>query len=254
MSAFRPVARAPLSLLVYDQLREAIVSGELVEGTELPSEKELSERFSVSRSTVREALRVLQAQGMLTGGDSVSTARPRVSTERTFSTASEAMKSAMRIGQVPLDDLVGLRILLETTAAQDSRDAAQLASARRALELMQEGDLGIAAYLDIDVDFHISIAGSSGNAAFRLVMTVLREVISYYLTDAFETVKDPKAMLNRLTREHAAILDELEAGRGDTAAKLIHDHIWDFYIKERHGRRSRASRATDDQPPRSSRS
>src|SRR5205807_2336248 len=65
---FRPVSRVPLSLLVARQLREAIVSGELAMGSQLPTEQELTERFGVSRSTVREALRVLQAQGLLSGG------------------------------------------------------------------------------------------------------------------------------------------------------------------------------------------
>lgn len=53
---FRPVARTPLSLLVSRQLREAIISGELSDGAQLPTEQELTEHFRVSRSTVREAV------------------------------------------------------------------------------------------------------------------------------------------------------------------------------------------------------
>ena len=77
-TAFRPIRRTPLSLLVSRQIRDAIVSGELMLGSQLPTEQELTAQFDVSRSTVREAVRILQAQGLLSGGDTVSTSRPRV--------------------------------------------------------------------------------------------------------------------------------------------------------------------------------
>src|ERR1700704_4579204 len=108
LDVFRPVSRTPLSLLVSRQLREAIVSGELSIGTELPTERELTEHFGVSRPTIREALRILQSQGRRSGGDPVSTARPRVSAEQTWTSASEALENAVRMGQIPLRHLVEL--------------------------------------------------------------------------------------------------------------------------------------------------
>jgi GntR family transcriptional regulator, transcriptional repressor for pyruvate dehydrogenase complex len=233
---FRPVARAPLSLLVYHQLREAIVSGGLADGVEVPSEKELTRRFGVSRSTVREALRVLQAQGFLTGGDSVSTSRPRVSTARTVESASEALESAIRIGRIPLGDLVELRLLLETAAvAKERYEPAELASARDALELMQRDDLDIQSYIDADIDFHISLAGSGGNAAFRLVMIVLRDAVSDFLREALEAMSDPVAVMRRLTDEHDAIFNAVTKHNIPRAQKLIRAHIWEFYVNEWQG-------------------
>src|SRR5260370_41350259 len=102
---FHAVSRAPLSLLVSGQVRESILSGALPVGTELPSEKDLAEHFGVSRSTIREAVRILQAKGLLSGGDTVSTARPRVSASPGV---SDAVERAVRPGRDPQPGRGGL--------------------------------------------------------------------------------------------------------------------------------------------------
>jgi GntR family transcriptional regulator, transcriptional repressor for pyruvate dehydrogenase complex len=66
--AFASVVRQPVYVQVADQIREAILSGELAAGTVLPAERELCEQFGVSRTTVREALRALQAQSLVVPG------------------------------------------------------------------------------------------------------------------------------------------------------------------------------------------
>jgi DNA-binding FadR family transcriptional regulator len=231
--AFRPVARAPLSLLVSQQLREAIVSGELIVGTELPPEKELAERFGVSRSTIREALRVLQSKGLLSGGDTVSTSRPRVSFEGTSVSAAESLENAVRMGAIPLYDLVELRVLLEGNAvAHAGATDPGLDDARRALAIMAAPGVDIGAFHDADVRFHISLAGLGGNVAFPLVMSVLRDAIASHLLGALAALPEPGPVLARLAREHAAILAAIGSGRGDEARELIRSHIWDFYANE----------------------
>ncbi|MSW51846.1 MAG: GntR family transcriptional regulator, partial [Actinobacteria bacterium] len=62
---FEEVVRRPVYQQVAAQLRAAILDGELQPGNVLPSERELGERFGVGRTSVREALRALQAQGLV---------------------------------------------------------------------------------------------------------------------------------------------------------------------------------------------
>jgi GntR family transcriptional repressor for pyruvate dehydrogenase complex len=173
-TVFRAVSRAPLSLLVSDQIRDSILAGSLAIGTELPSEKELAEQFDVSRSTIREAVRILQAKGLLSGGDTVSTARPRVSDALASTSASEALENAVRLGRIPLADLVELRQVVEGAAVSAvSKD--RLDDARAALEIMRTPGVDVVTFHDADVRFHICLAGAGGNTAFVLVMTALRE-------------------------------------------------------------------------------
>ncbi|MGB8649682.1 MAG: GntR family transcriptional regulator [Mycobacteriales bacterium] len=231
--AFSPVSRTPLSLLVSRQLRDAIVSGELSVGTLLPSEKELADRFGVSRSTIREALRILQALGLLTGGDTVSTARPRVSATQTVAAVSDVLESAVRLSQIPLGDLVELRLVLEGAALESPVTVpARLEEARAALEVMQRPGVDVVTFHDADVRFHTSLAGAGGNSAFTLVMGVLREAIGGHLVEALSALPKPVPTLRRLCSEHAAILQAVEDGDGPLAARLVREHIWSFYSRD----------------------
>lgn len=272
--------RAPLSVLVSRQLRQAIMAGRVGTGVEMPSEKELGQELGVGRSTVREALRILQAQGLLSGGDTVSTKRPRVSSEQTLSlAAAQAMENAVRLAQVPLDDLVELRVVLEGAAvaaaaadaaplaqaaptakskaratkardakarngnvrgekaptlrgvdseASDRREAA-LASAANALAAMTTSGLDIEAFRAADLAFHRSLAAASGNAAFPLVMGVLRGAIANHLGEALHHEVHAGDTMARLAKEHAAIFDAVVAHDGARARALVTDHIRDFY-------------------------
>ncbi|MCE9578661.1 MAG: FCD domain-containing protein [Deltaproteobacteria bacterium] len=227
----RAEERAPLSVLVSRQLRHAIVSGKVSIGTELPSEKELTRELGVGRSTVREALRILQAQGLLSGGDTVSTRRPRVSTEEVLSlAAAQAMENVVRLAQVPLADLVELRVLLEGAAVEAAaRTKPALADARDAIAAMEAAGADVEAFRAADLRFHRALADAGGNAAFPLVMGALRAAISAHLGEALHRAPQPRRAITKLTREHTAILDAITAGHGTRARTLITRHIRGFY-------------------------
>jgi len=225
--------RAPLSVLVSRQLRQAIVSGRVGIGTELPSEKELTRELGVGRSTVREALRILQAQGLVSGGDTVSTRRPRVSTERALSAAAAlAMENAMRLGQVPLRDLVEVRALIEGAAVEAAARCTprpDLDAAREAIAAMTAPGIDIETFRAADLLFHRALATASGNAALPLVMGVLRTAISSHLGEALLRERHPAATMRALAREHEQILDAVARGQSARGRKLVTDHIREFY-------------------------
>lgn len=223
--------REPLSIAVARRLRDAIVSGQVAEGAELPSEKELGQQLGVGRSTIREAIRVLQAQGLVSGGDTVSTARPRVSARRSLASASQTMVNALRLGQVALAELVALRVVIEgaIVEAAAAQAAPDLAVARAAVATMATPGLDVAAFRAADLAFHSGLAMAAGNAAFGLVMTVMRDAISAHLGEALERVPQPARAMAALAREHAAILEAVERGHGKRARALITAHVEDFY-------------------------
>jgi DNA-binding FadR family transcriptional regulator len=230
-------SRAPLSVVVSRKLRKAIVSGEVQDGTALPSEKELTEQLGVGRSTVREALRILQAQGLLSGGDTVSTQRPRVSSEQSMVTARDVIENVLRLGRVPLADLVALRLLIEgetvtSAALKKTRDVSALAKAREAVAVMSAPNVPIKDFRAADLAFHQALARAAGNVAFELVMSVLRDAISAYLGERLETVPSSKAAMAKLAKEHAAILDAIEKRKPKLARSRINAHIRGFYEGE----------------------
>jgi GntR family transcriptional repressor for pyruvate dehydrogenase complex len=236
--AFGEVVRAPVYVQVAEQIRAAIADGRFKPGERLPSERELSETFGASRASVREALRVLQAQGMIVGAGAPSRA---VVADELDRPARDALGHLLRLNGVELSDLVELRCLIETSAAAaaaDDPDGEHLSEAREALEAMRDPNVTIEAYDEADVRFHVGLVRASGNEAMHLVMLALREPVARHLRDRLRAEDDPSSTLDRLTAEHAAILEEVERGDGDRASGLLERHIRGFY-----GRTDGASRA-----------
>jgi len=227
--ALTPVSRIPLSLEVAQQLRAAILDGSFPADTELPTESELAASFGVGRSTVREALRVLQSTGLVSGADSVSTARPRVTHAGTANSAALALSTAMQVGSIPLEDLVGLRVLLEAESMRSNQGVPQ--EARDCLNTMDAalGHTDVTAFHLADIDFHVSLAYAGGNKALGFVIAVLRDGIAGHLLDALRAMPDVGHVLARLSAEHQAIVDALDAGDREHAAELVVAHIRGFY-------------------------
>jgi GntR family transcriptional repressor for pyruvate dehydrogenase complex len=223
------VERAPLYLQIAEQLREAILEGRLAPGQALPTERELAESFGASRATIREALRALEAQGLIVGGGAPG---PAVVAKDLHGPARDAITTLLRLKQVELSDLVDLRCLLEMDAVERAAkrpDRARLDEARSALELMQDDGIGIEAFDEADVRFHVALVRASGNEAMQLVMLALHDPVAAHLLEALHAQPDPRATLRRLTSEHAAILESVEAGEGPQASTMIERHIRRFY-------------------------
>lgn len=224
-----PVSRAPLSLEVAQRLRAAILDGTFPTGGELPTETELAQSFGVGRSTIREALRVLQAHGLISGADTVSTARPRVTHEGTAGAAGLALSTALQVGAIPLADLVALRVLLEAEAIRHISAVPE--SARTCLATMATATeaADAEAFHAADIDFHVNLAYASGNRALGFVIGVLRDCIAAYLREALAARPDVGGVLARLLGEHRAIVAALDTGDRERAAELVVAHIRGFY-------------------------
>jgi DNA-binding FadR family transcriptional regulator len=227
---FRQIARNPVYRQVADQIRAAILEGDLGPGDPLPTERELCEQLGVSRASVREALRSLQAQGLVAGGGN-SPARTVVS-EGLAGPLKEALTHLVRLQRVPLADLVDLRCVLEAAAvrsAADRRGLEHFDEARQALQQMLVPGTSVEDFDSADVRFHIALVRSSGNEAMHLVMQAVREVVARHLLEALTASPDLPAVLSRLAAEHKQILGAIEDGNGARAADLVQRHIMGFY-------------------------
>ena len=227
---FRQIARNPVYQQVADQIRAAIVEGNLGPGDPLPTERELCAQLGVSRASVREALRSLQAQGLVSAGGN-SPARTVV-TGSLAGPLKEALTDLVRLQRVPLADLVELRCVLEAAAVRSAvgrRQPEHLDDARRALQQMLAPGTSVEDFDGADVRFHIAIVRSSGNEAMHLVMRAVGEVVARHLLEALTSSPDQPVVLARLAREHKEILEAIEEGDGTRAADLVHRHITGFY-------------------------
>jgi GntR family transcriptional regulator, transcriptional repressor for pyruvate dehydrogenase complex len=239
-ATLRPVIRQPVYLQVAERIRDAILDGTLPVGEPLPSERSLQVTFGVGRTTVREGLRALEAQGLIgrsTGGWR-SVAAPSLQTP-----LREALVQLIELDRVRVEDLLDLRLILEPAAVERAarvRDEAALARASRYLEEMQQPGVTVRAFQEADVLFHVALAEASGNGALHLLMQTLREVVDRYMRAIAAEVGDLSAYLPEATAEHADILAAVERGDSEAAAAHVRQHLHrSGRVLEEHGRRSR---------------
>jgi GntR family transcriptional repressor for pyruvate dehydrogenase complex len=235
--AFGEVDRKPLYLQVAEQIREAILRGDLAPGARLPTERELGDTFGVSRASVREALRSLQARGLISGAGRIAPARTVV-TLGELDSLQEAVVHLLTLQRVPFADLVELRTTIEAAALRRAAERGdgvaaeeRLAEARRSLERMHARGVGVDDFHDADVAFHLALVGASGNQAMQLVMGAVRETVAAYLLDVLRSLgpRRQRQTLRTLTAQHAAILEAVESKDPDRAEALVRSHILDFY-------------------------
>jgi len=237
----RPVDRPHTHQVILRQLEELLTSGLLRPGDRLPPERALAEQLGVSRPSVREALKVLEALGAVetTGGQgresgAVVVARP-----------GTAIGAAMRIHVatqgLPIADLVETRALLEASAMR--RLGRRVATEPHGVELlrpaenlhiaMKDTSLPPAQFHHLDTGFHLALAEAAGNVVVQVVMASLREAIEGYVLDAVPRLPDWRTTSAGLRRQHAAILTALRRGDGDTAADVVDRHIHRFFARTR---------------------
>jgi GntR family transcriptional repressor for pyruvate dehydrogenase complex len=223
---FQTIAKSAAYLEVATQIRAAILQGSMSAGERLPPERELARQFGVSRATVREALRHLQAQGLLAARGRTSPLE-RATPEQAAARFREALTHVVQLEQVALPDLVELRTAIETTAlARAAADPLpeRLEEARAALATMERADVTPAQFYQADVAFHVALVAASGNRALLLVMLAVKDAIRLHLDEALSARSFAKVR-PRIVEEHRGLLRAVERGAGQAAAAQLRQHL-----------------------------
>ncbi|MFI6994936.1 FadR/GntR family transcriptional regulator [Nonomuraea wenchangensis] len=225
---FEPVRAVRAYERVVEQIEEAVESGALTPGERLPSERELMVQFSVGRSTVREALRVLQARGLVRSrpGD------PNGAEVLPFSPVvlKKSMTTLARVSELSLGELVQFRMVLDATAvllAARLRTAEHLAEMAAAVEDMKAADT--AAFGAADAAFHDAVARAGGNKLIQVCTDVVRAVMAGLVEDRLARAPDREALMRRGVAHHEDVIAALRAGDGPLAARLTRQWTYDSY-------------------------
>jgi GntR family transcriptional repressor for pyruvate dehydrogenase complex len=221
---FNSVLRAPsLSDKVAEQLTEAIVSKQVRPGTRLPSERDLGEKFKVSRTVVREAVRSLAARGLVR----VTSGRGVEVTEVNSGDVAASMRLLVR-GHKGLDygKVNEVRTAVEVQVAGLAAQRARPDEIKRMHQLCDEhqrslesGDLAAAS--ELDFRFHQELTRASGNellvAVLESISDVLREVRN-------QSMNKPHVGEDGL-RAHRRILKCVSSRKPDAAREAMADHL-----------------------------
>lgn len=220
---------------VLDRIEADLFGGSLNPGDRLPGERELASAMGVGRSSVREALRVLEVMGVVrtAAGSGPSSGAMIVSAPAGGLGALLRLQTAARA--FDFADIVSTRCVLEVSVARElaGRDGADLSDAEGLIEAMARPGLAREEFLALDQNFHHALAEASGNAVTATVMSGLRSAIEAYVTAGAAAIPDWEPTAERLRVEHAGVLDAIRRGDPDEAAARIHDHISGYYAQMR---------------------
>jgi DNA-binding FadR family transcriptional regulator len=221
-SPLTTIKRTQRSEEVRLQIEGAIRAGDFAPGDRLPSERELVETFGVSRVSVREAIRSLEALGFVR----VYQGRGAFVTDRR-SGFGEPMARWLEMHRGEVLELLGVRGALDELAAAstvenfDEEKVTAIVAAHAAFSAAVEAEASTDELVALDIDFHLAIAEASG---VRLLYDLLSDLHSY-LSESRHVALAPAGRPAKSASEHALIVDAVLAHDGELARLATTRHI-----------------------------
>jgi GntR family transcriptional repressor for pyruvate dehydrogenase complex len=218
--------------LILGELEASISAGALEAGDRLPAERDLAARFGVSRASVREAIRVLEAMGVVSvrrGAEHGVVLR-----HEPGNAFGPVLRLLVALRHVSLDDAIEFRVMVEAGAA---RRLAQVegggAPLGELLDRMEARATKQHEFHALDATFHVTLVRSAGNALLDLVEDAVDGLLRKVITDLALIAWDWEAIRPQLIAEHRALHDAIVTGDGELAAALVTKHIryWGHRVK-----------------------
>lgn len=217
---FQNVPRPKATDLIVEQVQDLIVSKKLEPGHKLPSERDLAERFNVSRSILREALGVLRQRGLV----DVLPGKGTVVKNPGLDSVQDTIALFLQLRNVSLGELRDARILIEPELA---RKAASLPMSVDMTELVELGKKLVESSNDpeehvrVDLSFHREIARLADHGVFSAIVGAVREPVARSMILG---ACDPN-IIEMSDEHHIAILGAIVDRKPDEAHRAMLEHI-----------------------------
>ena len=217
-----PIRKSRLFEEVLKRLQRMIINGTYKVGEQLPSERELSEQFQVSRASIREALRVLEALGFLQSqvGSCGGTIVQEVSIEALLNPFSEILANEQQV----IIEMLEFRKLLETEIAKlaaERRSEHDLSIIEKSVYKMRadiaSGGIGV----EGDTAFHDSLAMAAHNTVFQKMLSLAKNL----LIKTCQTTLKIEGQPGKSLKDHIKIFNAIKDGDAELSEELMLDHI-----------------------------
>jgi GntR family transcriptional repressor for pyruvate dehydrogenase complex len=205
---------------IVQQLHLLIHQGTLRHGARLPAERVLAEQFKASRSSVREAIRWLELQGLVVSRRGSGTF---INTENLDSVAA-LIASTSSSGTETLREIFEVRHLLEPQIAAVAARRAGEEDVRRLGQILEDQQRQIAegkTGVDADTAFHFTLASATHNSALVKVVSAVEDILRRSRDQSFQETGRPQRSL----ASHRLILDMVRARDADGARQAMEHHL-----------------------------
>jgi GntR family transcriptional repressor for pyruvate dehydrogenase complex len=211
---------------VADQIRQAIFSGLIATGHKLPPEREMAEHFQTSRVALREALRALEKEGLITIKRGAGGGAFIADFDNALRALADSLNTVAKLGSAKSANLSEMRSILEPeiTRLATLRATPEDVSAIEAVVIAQEQELeGGELSRKLDMDFHRCVA----EAAHNPIMSIVVNAINRSITDSILRSKRTEEMRKRVVTYHRNIFEAVQSGNADLAKQVMSAHVVD---------------------------
>lgn len=221
---FTPIKPKKISAQIAEQIRNSIMSGEFAPGDRLPPERELAEMFGVSRPSVREALNILGASGLVEalqgGGTTVKSLMEQGS--------GNTLSDMIRVEQERALDVIEVRKCMESWTAyfaakralpEDLRRMEQIIDGmRQNLETLQPSE-------DLDANFHIVVARATHNVVWMHLMQNIFDAMKEFQRGVWRAVYLTEDDQKQLFIHHQGVYQAINNRDAERARILMLEHL-----------------------------
>ena len=228
---FEPVETKKASELIFDQIKEMIIDGRLKPGERLPSERTLMDMMGKSRPTIREALRMLESNGLIRTSHGKSGAEV---VSLTDSCLTKPLTNMINLNQISYSDLAETRLLIEDRAVEvacEKRTEDDLRTMREYISRARANRDNIDEFLKCDLLFHEAMCNASRNKFATMIDNVCHEMVEDILKGSYQlkSTKDKQdAMIDEILFYHAKLVESIEARNVEDARKYLNTHLDSF--------------------------
>ena len=220
-AVYKLVRTSRLYEQIVQQIEDSIVKGSLKPGDQLPAERELAQRFGVSRTAVREAVKALREKGLV----EAYSGRGTFITDGTTQAVRQSFDLMVKIGQPEgSTHLAEVRAILEpeiaALAAVRIQDA-ELATMREAVAVMDRAGQDPQAYIEADLDFHLALAEGADNP---LILSLLDSIVGLLREQRLRIFRVPGGP-ERGQIHHKKILEAVERRDAEKARDAMRAHL-----------------------------
>ncbi len=220
-AVYKLVRTSRLYEQIVQQIEESILKGALKPGDQLPAERDLAQRFGVSRTAVREAVKALREKGLV----EAYSGRGTFITDGTSQAVRQSLDLVAKIGQPEgSTHLAELRAILEPEIAALAAVRAQepeLATMREAVTIMDRGFHDPDAYIEADLDFHLALAEGAANP---LILSLIDSIVGLLREQRLRIFRVPGGP-ERGQLHHKRILGAMERHDASEARAAMKAHL-----------------------------
>jgi len=220
---YRAVRTSRLYEQIVEQLEDSILKGVLKPGDQLPPERDLAQRFGVSRTAVREAVKALREKGLV----EAYTGRGTFVTNGTSQAIRQSLNLIVKISQQEGTlHLAELRRILEPEIAALAAPKIEdqlLATMRESVASMDRSiqSQDPEGYIEADLDFHLALAEAAGNP---LILALIDSIVAL-LREQRSRIFNVEGGPERGQFHHKRILEAIEGGDAEAARKAMQAHL-----------------------------